>query len=415
MVSRICISALLIVTFTSLAQNNIIGIKKALQIALQYNLEIKSYSYKLDQGLQDIEQAKIRPNPIFNTQILFLKEQHYYPEYPLITSQFNRQDWYQLTKKYQLFGQRKNNIQLSYSQNRSLNFTFEDVKRQLLNAVANKWLDAWHAQIQMNLAKNAVSSLDTLLEKSKPTKEKEMPNEYLRLLILDDEYDMGEINATQELNNQLRTLEFMVQKDSINGIDTSNFALSQKAYTDLNSCIVYAIKNRPDLLSALEEINSAQINVKLQQSLAWPAPEAGPVFNPQNKIPYLGFFLNQPLPLFDHNQTKIVKSKIQVDFQNNETKLLEQKIINEVKIAHSTLTVQMQKLEKMIKAVHNANILLSQVRLKYTKNNTVYVDLWEAESTWYDTQLLYYKTEYEYRKSFFDLLFVTGHLLNWLE
>ncbi len=393
------------------AQSQNLDIKSALKTALNNNLELKTESYKLEQGKQDAIQAKLRPNPIFNTQILFLKEHHYYPNYPLITSQFNRQDWYQLTKKYQLFGQRKNNIQLSLAQYKVMEYSFEESKRQLLYAVATKWLDAWYAQIQMNLAKQAVASLDSLIEKSKPTNSEDIPNEYLRLLILDDEYDMGEISATQVLKNEINNLKFILQTDTITGIDTTDHILNLGDFNTLEASISYANAYRPDLSLSKQALIASQKNIKLQHSLLWPSPEAGLVFNPQNKIPYLGFFLTQPLPVFDYNQTKVAKAKIEVDITNHEIKSTEQKIINEVKIAYSNLEVQQLKLEKMFKAVKNANLLLSQVRIKYLKNNTVYVDLWEAESTWYETQLIYFKTEYELRKCHLDLLFATGKIL----
>ena len=73
--------------------------------------------------------------------------------------------------------------------------------------------------------------------------------------------------------------------------------------------VTIGIQKRTDVLSAMNSVEVSTTNIKLQKSFAYPKPEAGMMWNPQNKIPYLGFFGTVKVPLFDRNQGEIEKSK----------------------------------------------------------------------------------------------------------
>ena len=64
----------------------------------------------------------------------------------------------------------------------------------------------------------------------------------------------------------------------------------------------------------------------------------------------------------------------------------------------------------MLIAKLNSNRLLHRVRATYARDHTSPVDMWEAEITWFDVHKTYYLTEYELRKAYIDLLYVSGKL-----
>lgn len=53
--------------------------------------------------------------------------------------------------------------------------------------------------------------------------------------------------------------------------------------------------------------------------------------------------------------------------------------------------------------------LLSRIRKNYLQNQKGYLDIFEAERTWIETLKLFYKTEYDLKKSYIDLLYASGY------
>lgn len=380
-------------------------IKKSINLAIERNLQLKNRELGLEIIEKEIDKSKIRPNPVFNAQILMLARTKDFPDKTPVLSSYNRQDWLQLTKRLQIAGQRKSKIDVAKLTFKNRESENQEYVRDLILEVATSWLEVWNAQVNKNLADEAVESLKDLLRR-KSFSEGSM--EALRFKILDDQYDLYYTQANQTHENQLEELRYLTGSNDSISIDFNDGFFADTLITDEDSLLVIALKNRPDMLISKYATKLARSNIDLQKSLAYPTPEVGLIANPQNTIPYFGLFYTQPLPFFDVNKAEKQKSKLQL----TASEVLENDVINkiksEIRIAAETYKVQKNNRIRVARMLADADKLVTKVRNQFVSGKDSEVDLWEAEKAWFDTEKLYFGNEFEYRKSYIKLLYVTG-------
>ena len=164
---------------------------------------------------------------------------------------------------------------------------------------------------------------------------------------------------------------------------------------------------------AQSDIDVANSNIKLQKSLALPQPELGMIYNPQNTIPYIGFYGTIDLPFFARNQGQIKKSYLIKEQNEQALSRIEGTIEREVSIAYNNYLTQQTNIENYKKILVQSEKILNSVKYAYLKGGTTIIDFLEAQRSWLDTRQQYYDTEMQYRQATVQLLFVTG-LINQL-
>ncbi|TAF74630.1 MAG: TolC family protein [Bacteroidetes bacterium] len=380
-------------------------IKKSIYLAIERNLQLKNREFGLKIIEKEIDKSKIRPNPVFNAQILMLGRTKDFPDKTPVLSPYNRQDWLQVTKRLQIAGQRKSKIEVAKQSFNNRESENQEYVRDLILEVASSWLEVWNAQVDKNLADEAVESLKDLLRR-KSFAEGSM--ESLRFKILDDQYDLYYAKANQTHENQLEELRYLTGSNDSISIDFNDGFFADTLITNEDSLFSIALKNRPDMLISKYATKLARSNIDLQNSLAYPTPEVGLIANPQNTIPYFGLFYTQPLPFFDVNKAEKQKSKLQLAASEVIENDVINKIKSEIRIAAETYKVQKNNRIRVARMLADADKLVTKVRNQFVSGKDSEVDLWEAEKAWFDTEKLYFGNEFEYRKSYIKLLYITG-------
>jgi outer membrane protein, heavy metal efflux system len=405
---RISFLILSLIVYSIYAQSPL-KLADALREASVNNPSLKSEQNNVPIAESDFKKSKLNQNPIFNIQYLqLMPSSMYYDRNHGAFNSVNSQDWYQLTKKFQVFGQRKNKIELAKLNTSIANSNFEETRRQVYLNVSLKWIDAWKSLAYRSIAIKAADYLDEYLKENfdslrgiSSMKEEEI----LRFKILDDQYDLERSKAELSYENLIQELKLLVGTDREFDIDLNDTIESVKITTSLDSLFLLARDNRSDIkgLKIVAEYSSR--NIQFQKSLSIPPPEAGLLWNPQNTIPYAGIFFTQTLPFFDRNQTEVQKSKLQsemaeIDFQNSITKLK-----SEVKMFYHDYVKKKEMVTKFKISLNDSERLLRMVRIAYLLKKQSMVDLWEAEQTWIQTYTIYYEAFADYRKSYINLLY----------
>lgn len=400
--------------FQKLAAQSALSLQKALQQARSSNPVLIAEQYNMNMAESDIITSKLRPNLKLNNQTLQLANQDHFAQNTGWGNSKNQQVWWQLTKTFQLPSQRE--YKVGYAQQNYLlsqkNYT--ETERNLFHGVANKWLEVWIAQKQLDILLLANKNIDSLAHINKLRYEKQVitQSDLLRTELLADQYQIQIETAERNYNNELKRLKLELGMNDSLAIDTSSTVILSLP-AQLDSLIKEAYSRRADLQVAQGNIELANTNMKLQKSLALPQPELGMIYNPQNNIPYVGFYGTIDLPFFSRNQGEIKKSLyLKAQTQQNLT-TIEKTIETEVSNAYGTYLTQQKNIEHYKKILIQSERILSSVRYSYLKGSTTIIDLLEAQRSWLDTRQQYYNTEMEYRKATIELLFVTG-LINQL-
>lgn len=386
-----------------------LSLRESLQLAKKQNPDLKVLRYNINAAEADVNSAKIRPNPILNVQTLHIANASNRPDRTSWSSPLNSQYWYQLTKPLQLPAQRANKINFSQRLVTQSKLDVQESGRKIYLTAANKWLDVWAADINLNILLKGKAYIDSLVSINElRLRDKVITTTDLeRTQLLQQQYRRNIVTANQIYRNEIQNLKYLLGTSDSLMID-----LQDEAFSSVNSqgdsLIALGVHSRSDILSAKSAIDVSDINIKLQKSFAYPQPEAGMLYNPQNNVPYVGFYATVSIPVFDRNQGQREKAEVlKLQAQQN-LWATERQAETEINTAYRSYVVQRKNLADYEKNLDQAESILNSVRYSYIKGGTTIIDLLEAQRSWLDTQQAYYSTMLDFHRSYIQLLFATG-------
>lgn len=389
-------------------------LQQALQTARTNNPVLKTEQLSIDIAQTDLITARLRPNPVLSAEYLQLWQSS---EFPANTNWYhgqNRQVMWQLTKPFQIAGQRKYKIEIA---GKNLVFTENnhiETQRNLFFDVAIKWLEVWTAQKQLDILITAKSNIDSLVISNQLRYNNQVitQTDLFRTELLVKQYGIQYNTAMQELNNTRKELEFLLGIQNSISIDTTDpFLFDIPA--DIDTLLAQSLQQRSDIITANSLIEATDSNIKLQKSLAYPLPEVGFIWNPQNSVPYFGIYAAIDLPFFNRNQGEIKKSYLQKSQAQQHLLTLQNQLQAEITTAYTSYQLQQQNIENFKYVLQQSQTILENVSYAYLKGGTTIIDFLEAQRSWLETQQQYYEALQQYRYSYIQLLYATG-LINQL-
>lgn len=399
----------LFVSFSINAQISI-GLKQAIYLAKEKNPFLKNQSFNIGIAEADITTAKLRPNPILNNQSLQLMNPSYFVPNTGYLNSHNMQIWWQLTKPIQLPALRKYKLEVAKQGVKIAQINYTEIERNLFLTVGENWINAWYAKVNLDLISKAQINIDSLVYINEMRFKKQVitSTDLIRTQLLAEQYKLQIKTAEQEYRNQLQNLKFLLgSTDSLN-INLNDSFILNSISSKLDSLLNYAITNRTDAQMAVSHIDYHKNYIELQKAAAKPSPELGMIYNPQNKIPYLGFYGTIQIPIFSRNQGEIEKSKLLKAQAEQSLELTQLQIKTEITTSFNSYQTQKQNLEKFKIISLQSEQILTSVKYAYLKGGTTIIDFLEAQRTWLDSKKMYYDELYSYNKSYIQLLYTTG-------
>lgn len=389
-------------------------LQKALQKAKANNPYLKTEIFGIGIARAEVISARLRPNPILNNQTLQLMQPAQFPAKTEWHGAQNRQVWWQFTKPFQVFGQRKHKVETAEKNVFFAEKNYAEAERNVFSEVALKWLEVWTARKQLDVIKIAKSNLDSLLITNQIRFKNQVitQTDLLRTELLSKQYALQYKTALQEVRNRQNELKFLLGVTEEVSIDTADNALFYVP-ANMDSLLNHSLQGRSDIKAVQALVDVSESNIKLQKSFAFPQPEIGFIWNPQNTIPYFGIYATVELPLFNRNQGEIKKSYLMKEQAEAQLFALRSRTQTEVSIAFENYQLQKQNFESFSALLPQAQTILDNVKYAYIKGGTTIIDFLEAQRGWLETRQQYYDAVQTYRQSYIQLLYATG-LINQL-
>lgn len=390
-------------------------LSSAIDTARQSSPVLKAQYMNIGMARADEITAKLRPNPNLNNQTLQLVDAGHFPTNTKWTDNVNRQVWWQLTKPIQWPAQRKYKI-ASATQNIAVaNNAYQENVRNLSFNVGSSWVNTWVLKRKLGLLQESKANLDTLVKINELRYKNQVitQTDLVRTQVLLQQYNLQLTTFFQDYHNELQTLKLLTGATGSIDIDTANGIETLLPSATLDSLISQSSENRSDVMLVKSSIEQSSSNIKYQRSLSWPQPELGVIYNPQNSVPYLGFFGTISVPIFDRNQGQIKKAEIQKEQAEQELQATQLQVQTDVSTAYRTYAVQKNNIQQYQGILQQSQQILDNVKYAYLRGGTTIIDFLDAQRNWYDTRLLYYDALQSYYQSYLQLLFVTG-LINQL-
>ncbi|MBI1767119.1 MAG: TolC family protein [Bacteroidetes bacterium] len=404
--------ALIVLSYFVISANGqtIYSIQGALASARTNNPFLKTESYNINIAQSDITTAKLRPNPILNNQTLLLANSKYYPSGTDIHNSVNRQVWWQLTRPFQLPALRRSKIEFA-SQNLNLvQQGFGETIRRFSFDAANQWLETWIIESRLDLLQQAYSNMDSLVKINRARLRNQVitQTDLMRTQLLLEQYNLQLINARKDFRNEIQRLKFFIGTTDSIDVDIRSAIETISIPNNVDSLYNLAVSNRNDIQAAKSNILVAESNIKLQKAFVLPIPELGVIWNPQNTVPYLGFFGTLRLPILDRNQGEREKSKYLQQQAELNLKTTQLQLRTEVHAAFQAFQTEKENLKKYENILNQSQTVLDNVKYAYLKGGTTIIDFLDAQRSWFDTRQLYLNELLSYHQSYIRLLFVTG-------
>ncbi len=399
-----------------------ITLKESLALAKKNNPFYLAEQYNLAVAKGDVTTAKLLPNPIFNNQMI--AKQNGFNDFNILNplqknpggsawNEGNRQDWLQLKMKIHVAGQSKNSIELAIKILHLSEKNLAEYERNLLYLVANKWIDVWFIKERLNIITRSKQYSDELLKINEIRLRNQVITqaEFFRTQNIGEQYEANLAAVEQIYKNETRNLEFLIGSENPIQIAIEDTSISYNSKQEsFDTLYKYAESNRSDIIANKVSQEAALTNAKLQEAYAYPQPELGVIYNPQNTQPYMGTFVTIPIPINNRNQGEIQKSQAQVKQIKSIQDALEKKLKAEIQNALGEYDVAKINFEKYKKIFHTTEKVLETVKYSYLKGGTTIIDYLDAQRSWFDAQNLYYESIFNLRKTFIQLEFVTGKI-----
>jgi cobalt-zinc-cadmium efflux system outer membrane protein len=407
--SFIILSGLLL-SFSAFAQQQV-TLKQSLKIAKAENPVLKTAFYNINLAQTDVISARLRPNLVLNNQSLALTNSRYFPEGTGFYNGKNRQTWWQLTKQFRLPSQRKSGIELSEQGVKVEQKNYAELERNLAFDVSNLWLDAWVLRSKLDLYTEAQNNIDSLVKINELRLKNQVitKTDLVRTRLVSEQYKLQTRNVKQNYINSLKDLHYLLGRQDSILVDVSDSAdVIELKNLSLDTLLQYGYKNRTDVLAVESVITLSDYDIRYQKTLAYPVPELGMIWNPQNTVPYVGFFGTIQIPLFNRNQGNIARSQTTQQQNRQQLESIKKQITAEIQTAYMSYHTQRENLDRFKEILSESEIVLNSVRYAYLKGGTTIVDFLEAQRSWFDTRQLYYDAVLAYRKSYIELLHSSG-------
>jgi cobalt-zinc-cadmium efflux system outer membrane protein len=376
---------------------------------------LKAQYMNIGASQADVITAKLRPNPNLNNQTMQLVSSDHFAPGTRWSSKDNRQVWYQVTKPIQWPNQRRYKIETANKDVILANNVYQENVRNLSLQVGNSWISCWVLKKRLALLNDSRGNLDTLVKINELRYRNQVitQTDLSRTRVLLDQYNLQLSVFMQDYQNELQNLQLLTGTTDSIDIDTSSLVQTIAPSAALDSLITQTMENRTDVVLAKSNIDERSSNIKLQQSMSVPQPNLGVIYNPQNAVPYIGFYGSIDLPFFSRNQGEIKKAHIQQQQAEQELSATRRQVQTDVSTSYKTYQLQKQNIQKYEGILLQSQQILNNVKYSYLRGGTTIIDFLDAQRNWYDTRLLYYDALQAYYQSYVQLLFATG-LINQL-
>ena len=405
------ITALLfLIPYTGVAQKRY-TLQQALQTAKANNPDLKTEHFNIDIAASDEVSAGMRPNPVLGFNYLTAAGSHYYAPDTGMFSGLNTQTYLQFGKVFQLPGTRSDKLAFAEKVKLLASNSYEEKERNLFYDVASHWVSVWGAKKKYDVIKKAGRRLDTIVKlnngRGKDDSIREIDND--RMTLLSTQYQLELKSSEQALKNEVLDLKFSLGVPDNIYIETED-NLNYPIPDNLKEFLDGAVNTRTDLLSIESSIAVATSAEKLQRALAYPQPELGMVYNPQNAVPYVGIYGNIPIPIFSRNQGEIKKAGYMKQQALENLEGAQEQIVKEITNAFNSYQTLKTNVQNYNKLIAQSEKILANIRDSYLKGGTGITDLLEVQRSSLETQLQYAEILEQYRESYVRLLFASGRI-----
>lgn len=415
--SLIAIAALLCACLCSTAQSAptadtlTLSVADAEKMFLQRNLDLLAAKYNVDANKALIQQAKLWDNPVLVTD-----QNIYDGKFFRHNSEFG-QVFIQVQQLIRTAGKRSKLAQLATDNTAIAQAQFDDIVRSLHYSLVSDLIETGHLNRIISVYSSEIEEVEKLVKG------------------MDQVYQLGNISLKD--NMRLKALLFGLQNDLVNvqsqlipvqaelrlllqaGDSTYILPRFQYEVSDLvntslpglDSLIMAANSNRPDLRIASLNRDLQAHNFDYQKALAKPDLTIGPEYDQRSSYinNYVGLSVSLPLPLFNRNQGNIKSAAASLKQEDAQLAQQNSRINGEVKAAvEQFLFMQRINSKEQADFTGKYDALFQNMLKSYQQRQINLLDFTDFLDAYKETRLKLTEQQMNFVKAAANLDFVTN-------
>ncbi len=292
--------------------------------------------------------------------------------------------------------QHKRDLRLASAQN-GTNITISshaDLERTMLFTLRNAFVQALQAKAFFAIAKENLEYWNKEIEinKSRFTAGDLSKVDLDRIVLQRAQYQADYVNSQVNLRTaKIALLMLLNDRTPIERFDVTGPYEFSSQLMPLEEFRQIAMATRPDLKAAVETVNKAKIDHKLEIANGTSDPTFGIDVGRNPPLPsYLGFSLSFPLRIFDKNQGEKLRTQLEIGRADKARMAAEAQVLSDVDSAYATLASTIELLRPYKEEyLPQATEVREIVTYAYQRGGASLLDFLDAQKAYRDTQLTY--------------------------
>ena len=215
-----------------------------------------------------------------------------------------------------------------------------------------------------------------------------------------DRLELGQVqyeqdNETADVNvrtSKIQLLQLLNDRTPVDQFDVTGPFEFQDALLPLDQYHQFAMSTRPDLKSALQQVEKAKTDHKLAVANGSTDPTFGVdvAHQPDPLYTYLGLSVSVPLRIFDRNQGEKQRTLLDIDLQQQQAYAAQAQVFSDVDSAYATVGSQLNLLRPYKqKYLQQAASVRETISFSYQHGGASLLDFLQAQSDYRGIQLGY--------------------------
>lgn len=352
--------------------------KQATLQAVEDSFLVKNYSllaqrYQIDASKALVRQAKMWSNPSFSTVLGFGSTSKFKP----FDVGAKGETQYNIDQLIQLAGKRNKNVQLAAAATKMSEATFDELVRTLKLQLRENFYNIYYLQQTEKVLKEQLENLQRIVD-AYVTADKKGSVAHadlvrLQALQVGIENDYADLKQ-EELESQKNLQQLLHSQDFYEAaLPASDLASYKLDSLQLSQLLDSVAVTRPDVRIASVQYQTAELNYRLQKSLAVPDLHVGATYDKQGSYTpnFVGLTLGIDLPVWNRNQGNIRAAQLQIGSEQQQ--LQQQKSIAQTEVLNAyQRIVTLEKRYKSFDLQHfqgEFDTLIAEVAKNFSKGN----------------------------------------------
>lgn len=388
-------------------------LKEAEQRFIDCNLSLLAAKYKIDIAKSEVITAGLYNNPELSFEnVLYDPENKKW-----LDPGYNGTNAAEINQVIILAGKRNKAVKFAQSQVKLSEHEFYDLIRTLTFTLRDHFYHLNFLQRSLGLYDAQIASLNNIVTgfKEQLARGNIAQKELLRIQSLLYTLKATKKELQQEVNAVSTELKILTRIDPATGIipvwTEPSFSFHPLQSFNYTALLDSARTYRHDLLAAKENVNSQELNQKLQKALAVPDLTVGITYDKQGSYirNYTGVKVAMPLPLFNRNQGNIKQAASRIEQSKTQLLQAEDELAHEV-MQRYTDALNAESLYEGIDQEFDAQFhhLIEEVQKNYVRRNISLLEFIDFYDSYKETIISLHQIRYNRYRALEQINFVSG-------